>query len=274
MKEAVMGKLSGKVAIVTGGARGLGRAYAHRLARLGAKVAITDLNLKSYEEFESEAKTMTADSTVDEINASGGESVGFEFDIGNRDAVFRMVEDVKRAWGRIDVLVANAGGGRGAIMETTASLVPPDLLELVTRMNFYGTVYSCSAVAPHMKEQKSGKIVTVASMAGLNTVAGGGYAHYGANKAATVHYTRYLARELGSFNINCNCIAPGVIETARIVKLVAALSGDNEREHEIGLSRNGQPEDCAKVIEFLTTDLSDYVSGAVIPVDGGTNPVG
>src|SRR5215469_2641363 len=101
--EAVVGKLSGKVAIVTGGARGLGRAYAHRLARLGAKVAITDLNLKSYKEFESEAKAMTADSTVDEINASGGESIGFEFDIGNSGAVFGMVDDVKKALGQIDV---------------------------------------------------------------------------------------------------------------------------------------------------------------------------
>jgi len=263
-----MGKLDGKVAIVTGGARGLGRAYARRLAGLGAKVAITDLNLKSYEEFEGEAKAMTADSTVDEIKAGGGESIGFEFDIGDRDAVFGMVDDVKKAWGRIDILVANAGGGRGGLMETTASLVPQDLLELVTRMNFYGTVHSCSAVAPHMKEQKSGKIVTVSSIAGSVAGIGGGYAHYGANKAAIAQYTRYLAQELGPFNINCNCIAPGLIETARIVQLVAR-SGDNERYREIALRRNGQPEDCAKVVEFLTTDLSDYVSGALIPIDGG-----
>jgi 3-oxoacyl-[acyl-carrier protein] reductase len=266
-----MGKLDGKVAIVTGGARGLGRAYARRLAALGAKVAITDLNLKSYEEFEGEAKAMTADSTVDEIRAGGGESIGFEFDIGDRDAVFGMVDDVKKAWGRIDILVANAGGGRGLPMETTASLVPQDLLELVTRMNFYGTVHSCSAVAPHMKERKSGKIVTVASIAGSVAGIDGGYAHYGANKAAIAHYTRYLAQELGPFNINCNCIAPGLIETARIVQLIGARNGDDEYSRKIALRRNGQPEDCAKVVEFLTTDLSDYVSGALIPIDGGWN---
>lgn len=269
-----MGKLDGRVAIVTGGARGLGRAYARRLAGLGAKVAITDVNLKSYEEFEGEAKAMTADSTVEEIKAGGGESIGFEFDIGDRGAVFGMVEQVKKLWGRIDILVANAGGGRGQIMETTASLVPQDLLELVTRMNLYGTVHSCSAVAPHMKEQRAGKIVTVASMAALVTVSGGGYAHYAANKAAIAHYTRYLAQELGPFNINCNCIAPGVIETARVVQLVGGRKGAEEGGRSIALRRYGQPDDCAKVVEFLTTDLSDYVSGVVIPIDGGGTGAG
>jgi 3-oxoacyl-[acyl-carrier protein] reductase len=266
-----MGKLDGKVAIVTGAARGLGRAYARRLASLGARVAVSDLNLKSYAEFEGEAKAMTADSTVDEIRQDGGEALGFEFDIGDRDAVFAMVDDVAKAWGTVDILVANAGGGRGRPAETTATLVPEDLLELVTRMNFFGTVHSCSAVAPHMKAQRSGRIVTVASYAGVVAGIGGGYAHYGANKAAIAHYTRYLAQELGPYNVNANCIAPGVIETARIVELVGARSGSNEGNREIALRRNGQPEDCAKVVEFLCTDLSDYVTGALIPIDGGWN---
>jgi 3-oxoacyl-[acyl-carrier protein] reductase len=268
-----MGKLDGKVAIVTGGARGLGRAYARRLAGLGAKVAVTDLSLTSYSEFEGEAQAMTADTTVDEIKNGGGDSLGFEFDVGDRDAVFGMVDAVKKAWGRVDILVANAGGGRGTPAETAASIVPPDLLELVTRMNFYGTVHSCSAVAPHMKEQQSGKIVTVASYAGSVAGVGGGYAHYGANKAAIAHYTRYLAQELGPFGINANCIAPGVIATARIVKLMGGRAGENANR-EVALRRNGTPEDCAKVVEFLCTDLSDYVSGALIPIDGGWNRAG
>jgi 3-oxoacyl-[acyl-carrier protein] reductase len=269
-----MGKLDGQVAVVTGGARGLGRAYARRLAGLGAKVAVCDLNLKSYAEFEGEANAMTAATTVDEIEAGGGDSLGFEFDIANRDSVFGMVDAVTQAWGRVDILVANAGGGRGKPMETTATLVPQELLELVTGMNFYGTVYSCSAVAPVMKEQRSGKIVTVASYAGMVAGVGGGYAHYGANKAAIAHYTRYLAQELGPFNINANCIAPGVIETARIVQLVGAGRSGGGASPEIALRRNGQPEDCAKVVEFLCTDLSDYVTGAVIPIDGGWNRAG
>jgi len=265
-------KLEGKVAIVTGAARGIGRAHAHHLASLGAKVAVTDLNLKSYEEYEGEAKAMTAGSTVDEIIDGGGQALGFEFDVGDRSAVFAMVEAVRREWGRVDVLVTNAGGGRGTPAETAASIVPPDLLELVVRMNLYGTVHCCSAVAPVMKEQKSGKIITVASYQGLVAGLGGGYAHYGSAKAAVVHYTRHLAQELGPFGIHANCIAPGAIMTARIAQWVAADSELAERViQENALRRFGTVEDCAKVVEFLATDLSDYVTGAVIPIDGGWN---
>ncbi len=269
-----MGKLDGKVAIVTGAARGLGRSYALHLARLGAKVAVSDLNLKSYEEFDAEAAAMTGDTTVEEIRALGGEAMGFEFDIADRDAVFDMVEKTHRTWGSVDVLVANAGGGRGKPAETTASKVPPELFELVLGMNLYGTYHCCSAVAPIMKEQKRGKIVTVASYAGVVAGVGGGYAHYGAAKAAIAHYTRYLAQELGPHGINANCIAPGVIATARIVKLVGGSAGGNSAAEDIALRRLGTPEDCAKVIEFLTTDLSDYITGALIPIDGGWNRAG
>lgn len=269
-----MAKLDGKVAIVTGAARGLGRGYALHLASLGAKVAVSDLDLKSYREFQAEADAMTGETTVDEIRAGGGGALGFEFDIADRDAVFAMVDDVERAWGRVDVLVANAGGGRGKPAATTASLVEPDLLELVMQMNLYGTVHSCSAVAPLMKEQRSGKIVTVASYAGLVAGIGGGYAHYGAAKAAIAHYTRYLAQELGPYGINANCIAPGVIATARIVDLVGGGPTSNSAAQDIALRRYGTVDDCARVIEFLTTELSDYVTGAVIPIDGGWNRAG
>jgi 3-oxoacyl-[acyl-carrier protein] reductase len=184
-----------------------------------------------------------------------------------------MADAVHKAWGQVDILVANAGGGSGTPQETTATTVSQHDLELVTNRNFYGTVYSCSAVAPYMKEQKSGKIVTVASFAGLGFGGpnGGGYAHYGANKAAIVHYTHILASDLLEYDVNANCIAPGFIATGRVVEFMRSAGYDGmvaQPEVPRRLNRPGQVEDCAKVVEFLCTDLSDFVTGHVIPVGG------
>src|ERR1700748_400032 len=118
-----MGKLDGKVAIVTGAGRGLGRAYAHRLAGLGASIAVCDLSLKSFEEFEAERRDMTGDTTVAEIEAAGGSAFDVELDVADRVAVDSMVAKVVEKWGRVDVLVANAGGGRGRPLDTKASML-------------------------------------------------------------------------------------------------------------------------------------------------------
>jgi 3-oxoacyl-[acyl-carrier protein] reductase len=266
-----MGKLDGKVAIVTGAARGLGRAYARRLAGLGAKVAVADIDLRSYTEFEAEARDMTGDSTIAEIVAAGGAALGITVDICDPQAVAAMAARVVAEWGRIDVLVANAGGGRGRPVDTKASTLDPALLQLVTAMNLFGTVHSCNAVAPVMKRQHSGKIITVSSVAGRAPSSDGGYAHYGAAKAAIAHYTRYLAQDLGPYGITANCIAPGIIATGRIMQTVIPGSSQNNRDRSelVALRRLGTVEDCARVVEFLATDLSDYVTGTVIPIDGG-----
>jgi 3-oxoacyl-[acyl-carrier protein] reductase len=266
-----MGKLDGKVAIVTGAARGLGRAYARRLAGLGARVAVADIDLRSYREFAAEAEDMTGEDTVAEIVAAGGAALGLTVDVRDPEAVAAMAARVVAEWERIDVLVANAGGGRGRPVDTKASTLDPALLQLVTAMNLFGTVYTCNAVAPVMKRQRSGKIVTVGSVAGSAPSADGGYAHYGAAKAAIAHYTRALAQDLGPFGITANCIAPGVIATGRILQTVIPGSSQSNRDRaeRIALRRLGTVEDCARVIEFLATDLSDYVTGAVIPIDGG-----
>src|SRR5438552_9270118 len=144
----------------------------------------------------------------------------------------------------------------------------PALLQLVTEMNLFGTVYSCNAVAPIMKEQRSGRIVTVSSVAGTAPSADGGYAHYGAAKAAIAHYTRYLAQDLGPFGITANCIAPGVIATGRIMATVipGSSQGNRDRAELVALRRLGTVEDCAKVVELLGNDLSDYCTGAVLPL--------
>lgn len=265
-----MARLDGKVAIVTGAARGIGRAYARRLGRLGAKVAVLDKDLRSFEEFAAEAQSMAADGTVAEIEAAGGIALGEQVDVTDPRAVTAAVARVIAAWGRIDVLVANAGGGSGAPAETRASILDPAQLQAVTAGNLFGTIHTVAAVAPIMKQQRSGKIVTVSSASALVVAATGAHAHYAAAKAAIVQYTRYLAQDLGPFGVTANCIAPGVTVTGRIAATV--LQGDTRAPpilDHIALRRLGTVEDCANVLEFLATDLSDYVSGVVIPVDGG-----
>lgn len=170
---------------------------------------------------------MTADSTVAEIEAMGGAALGIEVDVTDSEAVAGMVARVVDRWSRVDVLVANAGGGRGRPMDTKASNLDPALLQLVVGMNLFGTVYTVNAVAPIMKEQRSGKIITVSSIAGTGPSVDGGYAHYGAAKAAIAHYTRYLAQDLGPFGITANCIAPGVIATGRIMATVPRQPGSD-----------------------------------------------
>jgi len=263
-----MGKLDGKVAIVTGAARGLGRAYAKRLAGLGAKVAVTDINLHSFEEFEAEAQDMTADSTVAEIAAMGGTALGVEVDVTDHSAVAGMVARVVERWGRVDVLVANAGGGRGRPMDTKASNLDPALLRLVVDMNLFGTIYTVNAVAPVMKEQRSGKIITVSSIAGTGPSVDGGYAHYGAAKAAIAHYTRYLAQDLGPFGITANCIAPGVIPTDATLKVVPRETVEYLATQQ-PVPGVIETDDLTGAAVYFASDEARFVTGQVLVIDGG-----
>jgi 3-oxoacyl-[acyl-carrier protein] reductase len=261
--------LEGKTALVTGAGRGLGRAYALQLAQLGADVAVLDVNLQSFEEYDAERALMKGNSTVEEIEAEGRRSMGLEADVSDRAALRQQIDRVLSDWGKLDIVVCNAGGGLGAPAETRASEVDPDLFDAVLQRNLYGTVYTCSLVAPAMKEQRSGKIITVSSQAGRRGSADGGYAHYGVAKAGIIMYTRYLAQELGPYNINVNCIAPGFIATGRLSVMFQA-AGEDRLASTVALRRIGTPEDCARVVGFLAGPDSDYVTGAVIPIDGGS----
>ena len=246
-------KLAGKVAVVTGAGRGLGRAFALRLARLGADVVVNDVSLQAHREYN---EKLSAESVTAEIEALGVRGVGIEADVTQEEQVRAMFEQVADSFGRLDILVNNAGG----------ALFGDDFRRTLD-LNLMGTVHCCQAAAATMKEQRSGKIVNVGSQAGIIGSNGGPYS---VAKAAVIHYTRGLAAELGPYNIHVNCIAPGWILSSRAIaqgRTDAELR--QELESRIALGRLGLPEDCAKVVEFLVTDLSDYVTGQCIPVCGG-----
>jgi len=261
-------KLKGKVALVTGSARGLGRAYALRLARLGADVVVNDINLEANKQYDEEL-TPGCQTVVDEIRMLDRRALGIEADVTNEAEVRAMVERAVAELGKIDILVCNAGGalipGR-----SLASEVPIDDFKKMMDLNLIGTMHACQAVAPYMKAQQSGKIVTVGSQAGLRSQGEGGGTAYAVAKAAIQHYTRKLASDLGPHNVTVNCIAPGWILSSRAVASGRGSPESRARlEQEIALNRLGEPEDCAKVVEFLVTDLSDYVTGQIIPICGG-----
>lgn len=261
--------LDGRTALVTGGARGLGRAYALRLAHLGADVAVFDADLHSYAAFEREADAMTADTTMDEIKALGRRSIGEQVDVTDAQAMRDAISHIKDEWGKLEIVVCNAGGGSGTHAESTAADVSDELFDVVIQRNLYGTVNTCRPAAQLMRDQRWGRIVTVASQAGRRAEPGGGYAPYGTAKAAITMYSRYLAQQLGPDNVTVNCIAPGHIGTGRLMVSIEDR-GKEAIENTIALRRIGTPEDCANVVQFLVTGLGDYVTGALIPVDGGS----
>ena len=246
-------KLKGMVALVTGAGRGLGRAYALRLAQLGADVVVNDISFTAHNEFH---EKLTAPSVSDECLALGVRSVGIETDVTDPAKVQEMMDRIENELGRLDILVNNAGG----------ALFGQDYRRTID-LNFFGTLNCCEKAAPIMIRQKRGRIVNCGSQAGLQGRDGGAYS---VSKASVIHYTRCLASRLGKYHINVNCIAPGFILSSRAIAQGRAEKETREQlEAQIALGRLGEPEDCAKVIEFLVTDLSDYVTGQVIPVCGG-----
>lgn len=255
-------------AIVTGGARGIGRRFALRLADRGANVAIADVDLESFDEYDREREQVSGDSVEAEIADRGGDALGVRTDVTDPEAVESMVETVVETFGSVDVAVANAGGGVGPIEDTFASEIDPEHLHATVARNLYGTVYTCVAVASQMKAQGGGRIVTVSSGAGREARADGSYAHYGAAKAGVIMYTKYLAQDLGADGIAANVIAPGTIGTGRLMEAFER-EGLDEVAARQAVDRIGSPEDCADVLEFLAFDAPEYLTGAVVPVDGG-----
>jgi NAD(P)-dependent dehydrogenase (short-subunit alcohol dehydrogenase family) len=261
-------KLKGKVALVTGAGRGIGRAYALRLANLGADVAINDIDLHSWKQFD---EKLTADTVVDEVKNLGRRSIGIECNVADKKEVDAMFQKILKEMGHIDILINNAGGLQVRPETSYASTVPEDDLRREMDRNLMSCIFCCQAASIPMKAQKSGRIVNISSQAGLKGAPDGFYSSYGVAKAGIVAYTRYLGGELAHFGINVNCIAPAFIGTARLMqRSFSAEPGRYEALLKtIPLGRVGTPEDCAKVIEFLVTDLSDYIVGQCISVCGG-----
>jgi len=264
---AAPGKLAGKVAVVTGAARGLGRAYALRLAGLGADIVIADLNLDGARDWNEQ---LSAGSVSAEIVAMGRRSIGVQADLSKPEDVGRLFAETMEAFGRVDILVNNAGGAIARDSGPLATETSQSDYDLLMDANLRSTFMCCQSAAPIMKQQGAGVIVNVTSQTGVSILPGGLLAIYGAAKAAVATLTRNLASELGPHGIRVNAIAPGIIMTARVATQAAARGiGTNSQAEGLPLRRLGTVDDCAGVVEFLATDLSQYVTGQVICADGG-----
>ena len=247
-----MNLLANKVAIITGAGRGIGRAIALKYAQEGASVAITDLKIdESVEAF------------IKELEALGVKAKAYASNAANFDDAHKLVDEVVADFGRIDVLVNNAGITRDGLMMRMSE----EQWDLVINVNLKSAFNLIHAVTPVMVKQRSGSIINMASVVGVSGNAG--QANYSASKAGMIGLAKSIAKELGARGVRANAIAPGFI----ITDMTGALSEEVRKQWEvqIPLRRGGTPEDVANVATFLASDLSSYVSGQTIHVCGGMN---
>jgi len=246
--------IKGKVAIVTGAGRGIGRAIASDLVGFGVSVVIADMDLKS------------AQKVVREVESAGGKAIAIKTDVSDSKSVDQMVGRTIEKFGRIDILVNNAGIMSGCMVMD----MKEEELERTLGVNLKGVFLCSQAVAKHMIGQKSGKIVNIgssmSSRGSLCNLSGGG-ADYCASKAAVQAFTRTLAMELAPCGINVNAVAPGITNTPMHEGLWEGAK--LYYENSVPLGRMAEPEDIADVVLFLVTDAARYITGQTIHVNGG-----
>jgi 3-oxoacyl-[acyl-carrier protein] reductase len=248
-KPRVTTDLTGQVAIVTGAARGLGRAIAETLARSGAKVACVDVKAELLGE------------TVAAIQAAGGTAMALSCDVTDSERVSAVVEEAATAWGGLHILVNNAG----ITKDTLIMRMKDDQWDAVIGVNLRGTFLFTRAASRFLMKAQRGRIINIASVSGIT--GNPGQANYSASKAGVIGLTRTVAKELAGRNITVNAVAPGFIAT----EMTAALREEivAEVKKRIPLGRMGEPQDVADAVLFLASPAADYITGHVLTVDGG-----
>ncbi len=242
--------LNGKVAVVTGASRGIGRATALELARRGASVVVN---------YHRSAEA--ANEVVSTIEAAGGHATSKQADVGDREQAAGLIQAALDAFGRIDILVNNAGTTRDQLLLLMKERDWDDVL----RTNLKGVFNCCKAAVRPMVRQRQGRIVNITSVSGI--AGQEGQTNYAASKAGIIGFTKSLAKELGPRNITVNAVAPGFVPT----DLTAGLSEEWKQKaiEATPLRRMGQPEDIAYAVAFLASDEASFITGEVLTVDGG-----
>lgn len=246
---------SERVALVTGGSRGIGRAIVETLAAAGMRVAL------SYRERKDEA-----DAVLAHLSGAGRTAMAVRADVGSAPDCARLVEEVTRTWGRVDVLVNNAGV---AVTGVKAGDLPVDEWRRILQVNLDGPFHLIQAVLPQMRARRSGHIVNLSS--NVTQRLPPGYAAYTVSKAALEALTRILAKEEGPNGIRVNAVAPGPIRTEMLAESMARMGPERADAfiRSVPLGRVGQPQEIASVVAFLVSDAASYLTGQVVFVNGG-----